>query len=252
MDRAGRDRPPVPRLRHGPDRAGPRGAAPERRPAAQRRPAAVDRGRLRVHGRRAAGHDGHPRRPDRPPPAAADGCGRLRDRLGAGGGGDCAAAARAGPAAGVPRSGGWSAGPGQSRQRRRRDRCWRPRRGPAPGCAPELPARRHDKSDTTRDEENAVTTSKGADAMGEGESDAGSGGTMALPQGDLRLLESDVAKRLLTSSIPARFAYTARDGTPRVVPTWFHWTGDELVMPTFLSAPHVRHAAARLGALRAN
>ncbi len=88
--------------------------------------------------------------------------------------------------------------------------------------------------------------------MGEGESDAGSGGTMALPQGDLRLLESDVAKRLLTSSIPARFAYTARDGTPRVVPTWFHWTGDELVMPTFLSAPHVRHAAARLGALRAN
>jgi hypothetical protein len=37
-----------------------------------------------------------------------------------------------------------------------------------------------------------------------------------------------------------------------VVPTWFHWTGQELIMPTFRSAPHVRHAPARLGALRAN
>lgn len=76
--------------------------------------------------------------------------------------------------------------------------------------------------------------------------------TMPLPQGDLRLLESDAAKRLLGSSIPARFAYLALDGTPRVVPTWFHWTGDELVMPTFVAAPHVRHPAARLAALRAN
>jgi uncharacterized protein YndB with AHSA1/START domain len=78
------------------------------------------------------------------------------------------------------------------------------------------------------------------------------GATMALPQGDLGLLRSEVAKRLLTSTVPARFAYIALDGTPRVVPTWFHWTGDELIMPTFLSAPHVRHAAARLPALRAN
>jgi hypothetical protein len=108
----------------------------------------------------------------------------------------------------------------------------------------------NEESDPTRDEEDAVTASKGADAIGQNHQ--GSGGTMALPQGDLRLLESDVAKRLLTSTIPARFAYIARDSTPRVVPTWFHWTGDELVMPTFLSAPHVRHAAARLGALRAN
>jgi hypothetical protein len=76
--------------------------------------------------------------------------------------------------------------------------------------------------------------------------------TMALPQGELKLLQSDVAKRLLISTVPARLAYTSKDGTPRVVPTWFHWTGDELVMGTFVSAPHVRHAAARLGALRAN
>jgi hypothetical protein len=72
-----------------------------------------------------------------------------------------------------------------------------------------------------------------------------------LPQGDLGLLDSDAAKRLLASGIPARFAYLALDGTPRVVPTWFHWTGDELVMPTFVAAPHVRHPA-RLAALRAN
>jgi Pyridoxamine 5'-phosphate oxidase len=82
--------------------------------------------------------------------------------------------------------------------------------------------------------------------------DAGSGAAMALPQGDLGLLESEVARRLLASTLPARLAYVALDGTPRVVPTWFHWTGDELVMPTFIAAPHVRHPAGRLRALRAN
>jgi hypothetical protein len=71
-------------------------------------------------------------------------------------------------------------------------------------------------------------------------------------QGDLGLLESDVARRLLASRIPARFAYIAGDGTPRVLATWFHWTGEVLAMPTFLAAPHVRHAAGRLRALRAN
>jgi hypothetical protein len=75
---------------------------------------------------------------------------------------------------------------------------------------------------------------------------------VALPQGDPRLLESEVAKRLLNSTVPARFAYTSNDGTPRVLPTWFHWTGDEIVMATFISAPHVRGPAARLGALRMN
>lgn len=73
-----------------------------------------------------------------------------------------------------------------------------------------------------------------------------------LRQGDIGLLEADVAKRLLSSSIPARFAYIAKDGTPRVLSTWFHWTGELLVMPTFIAAPHVRHAANRLRSLRAN
>lgn len=74
---------------------------------------------------------------------------------------------------------------------------------------------------------------------------------MTLEQGDLRLLEIDVAERLLASTIPARYAYTAPDGTPRIVASWFVWTGDELVMPTFISVPHVRHPAYRLRALRA-
>jgi|GEM_PF-5864287 hypothetical protein len=41
----------------------------------------------------------------------------------------------------------------------------------------------------------------------------------SLPQGDPRLLESDVARRLLICTIPARVAYLAVDGTPRTVPT---------------------------------
>ena len=42
--------------------------------------------------------------------------------------------------------------------------------------------------------------------------------TEALPQGDLRLLETDLARELLGSSIPARLAFVATDGTPRVSP----------------------------------
>lgn len=75
---------------------------------------------------------------------------------------------------------------------------------------------------------------------------------MQLPQGDLRLLESEMAKSLLASIIPARFAYMALDGAPRVLPTWFYWTGEEVLMPTFVAAPHVRRPAARLQALRTN
>src|SRR3954447_17891861 len=73
---------------------------------------------------------------------------------------------------------------------------------------------------------------------------------MDLGQGDLRLLESDIAQRLLTSTTPARYAYTGSDGTPRIVASWFVWTGVELVMPTFVAGPHVRHTAFRVRALR--
>ena len=51
---------------------------------------------------------------------------------------------------------------------------------------------------------------------------------MTLEQGDLRLLETDLAERVLTSTIPARDAYTALDGAPRIGASWFVWTGGEL------------------------
>ena len=73
-----------------------------------------------------------------------------------------------------------------------------------------------------------------------------------LPQGDPALLRTEAAAELLTSRVPARLAYVARDGTPRIVPTWFHWTGDELVMATFVWAPHIHRPAARLRDLAAN
>jgi hypothetical protein len=75
-----------------------------------------------------------------------------------------------------------------------------------------------------------------------------------LPQGDLRLLATDLAQQLLRSSIPARLAFVATDGTPRVVPTWFEWNGAEIVMVTYVAGPNVgiRHPAARIAALRAN
>jgi hypothetical protein len=46
--------------------------------------------------------------------------------------------------------------------------------------------------------------------------------------------------------IPARVAYVAHDGRPRIVPTWFHWDGEEIVMATWLSGPHIRHPARRV------
>ncbi|MGP4104966.1 pyridoxamine 5'-phosphate oxidase family protein [Nonomuraea sp. KM90] len=78
--------------------------------------------------------------------------------------------------------------------------------------------------------------------------------TTGLPQGDLRLLETDLAQQLLTSTLFARLGLIWTDGTPRVVPTWFHWTGEEIVMATYLAGPAmgVRHPARRVAALRMN
>jgi hypothetical protein len=77
---------------------------------------------------------------------------------------------------------------------------------------------------------------------------------MDFPQGDLQLLETDIARRLLHSTIPARLAYTATDGTPRVIPTWFVWTGAELVMATYIYCPPlgIERPARRLRALHTN
>ena len=48
-----------------------------------------------------------------------------------------------------------------------------------------------------------------------------------------------VAQQLLQSTSPARLGYIWRDGTPRVVPIWFHWNGEEVVLGTPPKAPKV-------------
>ena len=59
------------------------------------------------------------------------------------------------------------------------------------------------------------------------------GPVAGLPQGDLRLLDTPVARRLLDAPVPARLGYTALDGTPRVIPVNAVWADGELVMGAF-------------------
>ena len=59
-------------------------------------------------------------------------------------------------------------------------------------------------------------------------------------QGDLGLLDSPVAQKLLNSTEMAQLAYVWTDGTPRVVPIWFHWDGREVVMASPSAAPKVK------------
>jgi hypothetical protein len=66
-----------------------------------------------------------------------------------------------------------------------------------------------------------------------------------LPQGDLRLLETEVAQRLLVSRELARLAYVALDGTPRVLPIMFHWDGSEIVLASFAGAFKIKALRAR-------
>jgi len=63
-------------------------------------------------------------------------------------------------------------------------------------------------------------------------------------QGSLELLNDPVAKALLSSVNPARLAYTWTDGSPRVVPIWFHWTGDQFVLGSPPKAPKLKALAA--------
>ena len=62
-------------------------------------------------------------------------------------------------------------------------------------------------------------------------------------QGNLDLLQHPAAQELLFSKIPARMAYVWTDGTPRVIPIWFHWNGREIVMGTPPKAPKLKALA---------
>jgi hypothetical protein len=66
---------------------------------------------------------------------------------------------------------------------------------------------------------------------------------MPAKQGSLDLLRQPAAQALLQSKIPARLAYVWTDGTPRVVPIWFHWNGREFVLASPPKAPKLKALA---------
>jgi hypothetical protein len=61
----------------------------------------------------------------------------------------------------------------------------------------------------------------------------------------MQVLKDPLAQELLGSAIPARLAYTGRDGAPRAIPIAFHWNGEQFVVCT---PPH----AAKVRALQDN
>ncbi len=66
---------------------------------------------------------------------------------------------------------------------------------------------------------------------------------MSVKQGDLELLKHPVSIELLQSKVPARLAYVWTDGTPRVIPIWFHWDGKNFVLGTPPKAPKLKALA---------
>lgn len=75
----------------------------------------------------------------------------------------------------------------------------------------------------------------------------------SIPQGDLRpWTRRGPAAVRLDHPGPARLRGDRRH--PAVVPTWFEWTGEEIVTATYLAGPAagIRHPAGRVAAPRAN
>jgi hypothetical protein len=61
----------------------------------------------------------------------------------------------------------------------------------------------------------------------------------ALTSPDIENLLNEPASRTLLSRDITRLAYTALDGTPRVVPIGFTWNGSQIVMCTVPNAPKI-------------
>lgn len=66
---------------------------------------------------------------------------------------------------------------------------------------------------------------------------------LPVKQGDISLLQHPASQELLNSKIPARLAYVWTDGTPRVIPIWFHWNGRDIVMASPPKAPKLKALA---------
>jgi general stress protein 26 len=63
---------------------------------------------------------------------------------------------------------------------------------------------------------------------------------MSSQQGSLELLNTPTAQQMLRSRNMAQLAYVWTDGTPRVVPIWFHWNGEAIVIGTPPTAPKIK------------
>jgi hypothetical protein len=63
-------------------------------------------------------------------------------------------------------------------------------------------------------------------------------------QAEIRELMNDrVARKLIQAPVHARLAYTAKDGSPRVVPIGYIWDGEVFVMASPPNAPKVKALA---------
>lgn len=58
-------------------------------------------------------------------------------------------------------------------------------------------------------------------------------------------LSTTGAQELLTSTSAAHLAYTGKDGTPRVIPVGFFWTGEQVVIASATTSPKVMALSAR-------
>src|SRR5215831_14625332 len=58
-------------------------------------------------------------------------------------------------------------------------------------------------------------------------------------------LSATGAQELLAATSSAHFVYNAGDGTPRVIPVGFFWTGTEFVISTATTSPKVVALKAR-------
>lgn len=56
----------------------------------------------------------------------------------------------------------------------------------------------------------------------------------------IQILSDPLSQELLHSNIPARMAYTGRDGFPRVIPIGFYWNGTDFIMATHPKSLKVR------------
>ncbi|HEY2222865.1 pyridoxamine 5'-phosphate oxidase family protein [Actinomycetospora sp.] len=58
-------------------------------------------------------------------------------------------------------------------------------------------------------------------------------------------LSATGAQELLTTTAAAHLAYNGEDGTPRVIPVGFYWTGSQVVIATASTSPKVAALSAR-------